>query len=127
MFTVLVVRYRAKAQEAYPSQHADTLLPRKMKGSPAFEATPREQLNPVESLVIFVPAVWFFGVFADPGWATMLGGVFLIGRIAYAIGCLGRTPSKLTFALGRVLSSSAELALLIGAISGLLVHWDLLS
>ena len=127
VFTVLVARYRPKTQGAYPSEHADTLLAQKSSGSSTFVPSPRELLNPVESLVVFVPAVWFFGIFVDPGWATVLGGAFLIGRVTYAVGCLASTGSKPSLALGTVLSSLAELALLMGAIGGLCVHWNLLS
>jgi len=54
-------------------------------GHPVFERYFRVQMNTLEVLVLFVPAIWLFAQFIDPRWAAALGGVYLIGRQLYFI------------------------------------------
>jgi len=55
-------------------------------GHPAFEVAYRIQMNTLENAVAFLPVLWVFAVFLSPGWAAVLGAVWLFGRIWYAIG-----------------------------------------
>jgi uncharacterized MAPEG superfamily protein len=52
-------------------------------GNPVFERYFRVQMNTLEQLVIFLPAIWLFAQFVDPHWAAGLGAVYLIGRMVY--------------------------------------------
>lgn len=54
-------------------------------GHPAFELTYRAQMNTVESAIAFLPALWLFSYYASPIWGGLLGGLWLIGRVWYAI------------------------------------------
>lgn len=108
----MVGRYRTK------------VLAPSMDGPPEFNRALRVQLNTAERLVAFIPSIWFFGVFVDPTWATALGVLYLIGRSLYAIGYI-REPKR-RFA-GSLVSTAAELALLVGALIGLLRNWSMLS
>ena len=55
-------------------------------GDPAFERAFRVQMNELEQLVAFLPAMWIFAVFGDPRLAAAIAGVWLVGRVVYAIG-----------------------------------------
>ena len=54
-------------------------------GHPDFELAYRVQMNTVESSVAFIPALWLFSYYVSPVWGSGLGGLWLIGRIWYAI------------------------------------------
>ena len=55
-------------------------------GDPAFERAFRVQMNELEQLVAFLPAMWLFAWFGNPRFAAIACGVFIVGRIIYAIG-----------------------------------------
>lgn len=52
-------------------------------GHPEFERYFRVQMNTLEQLILFLPAIWLFAQFVDPHWAAALGAVYLIGRLIY--------------------------------------------
>jgi uncharacterized membrane protein YecN with MAPEG domain len=53
-------------------------------GSAEFERTFRVHQNTLESLIVFVPGIYIFGLYANPYWAAALGIVFIVGRAMYA-------------------------------------------
>ena len=55
-------------------------------GDPAFERAFRVQMNELESLVAFLPPMWIYAWFGNPRVAAIACGVFIAGRIIYAIG-----------------------------------------
>lgn len=55
-------------------------------GDPAFERAYRVQMNELENLVAFLPAMWIFGWFGNPRLAAIAAAVYLVGRIVYAVG-----------------------------------------
>ena len=55
-------------------------------GDPAFERAYRVQMNELESLVLFLPAMWIFAWFGNPRYAALACGVYILGRILYAFG-----------------------------------------
>lgn len=55
-------------------------------GHPDFERLYRVQMNTLEQLVLFVPALLLFAELVDPTGAAALGLVFVIGRALYAAG-----------------------------------------
>lgn len=55
-------------------------------GDPAFERAFRVQMNELENLVAFLPAMWIFAWFGNPRLAALACGVYLVGRVAFAIG-----------------------------------------
>jgi uncharacterized membrane protein YecN with MAPEG domain len=57
-----------------------------MAGHPDFERAVRVQMNELEQLVAFLPAMWIFAWFGNPRWAALAGLVYVIGRILYALG-----------------------------------------
>ena len=46
----------------------------------------RVHQNTLESLIVFVPAVWIFGLYMSPFWGAVLGAVFIVARVVYAVG-----------------------------------------
>jgi glutathione S-transferase len=55
-------------------------------GNDELERYYRVQLNTVEQMVIFLPALWLCAEFFRPGVAALLGLGWVIGRIIYALG-----------------------------------------
>ncbi len=76
-------------------------------GDPAFERAYRVQMNELENLVAFLPAMWIYAWFGNPRFAAIACGVYIVGRIIYAIGywsearkrSLGYTISTFAFAI----------------------------
>lgn len=84
-------------------------------GHPDFERAFRVHYNTLEMLVVFVPAVWLFGMYLNPRWGAIIGAVFVVGRALYAIGYL-RAPEKRH--IGAMLSFASLAVLLVGAVIG---------
>ena len=80
-------------------------------GNEHFERHFRVQMNTLELLAMFLPALWLFGSYISAIWAAALGAVFIIGRGLYAMGYV-KEPNKRS--LGYALSILPTLALLIG-------------
>jgi|SRR5512139_421060 uncharacterized membrane protein YecN with MAPEG domain len=84
-------------------------------GHEIFDRYFRVHYNTMEMLVVFVPAIWLFGLYVSPGWGALLGAVFIVGRILYLRGYVA-DPSKREFGFG--LSVLPVVILLIGALVG---------
>lgn len=93
----------------------------KMSGNPEFERVLRVQMNTLEQLAVFLPALWLFAIFVSPTWGAALGLVWLAGRGLYAWSYYQaaekRTPG---FAIGTLSASTLLLGSLIGIILSLL-------
>jgi glutathione S-transferase len=57
-----------------------------MTGNPDFERVVRVHHNTLEQLVVFLPAMWLFGLFVSTGYAALLGLIWILGRALYAWG-----------------------------------------
>ena len=106
VFGMLVARARGKYAVAAPA----------ISGNPAFERYFRVQQNTLEQLVVFIPAVWLFGLYVSAPWAAAIGALFLIGRALYAMGYIA-APQKRE--MGFVLSMIAQVILVLGALFGI--------
>jgi glutathione S-transferase len=80
-------------------------------GNEHFERHFRVQMNTLELLVMFLPALWLFGSYVSPIWGAALGAVFIVGRGIYAQTYVS-DPKKRS--LGFALSMLPTLALLLG-------------
>jgi glutathione S-transferase len=78
VFTGLVGRARVRYRVLAPAT----------TGDPAFERAYRVHQNTLENLIVFVPAIWIFAMYASALWAAVLGVVFIVGRAIYAVGYL---------------------------------------
>ncbi len=91
-------------------------------GDPVFERYFRVQMNTLEQLVAFLPAIWLFAQFIDPHWAAALGAVYLLGRQLYFMGYVkdpksrslgfGLTVLPIFIMLGGVLYAAVTMLLL---------------
>ena len=89
-----------------------------ISGHPIFERHYRVQMNTLEQLIIFIPALWIFSSLVEGIWAALIGGVFIVGRIIYAQTYVA-DPKKRS--LGFLLGFFANVALVIGSLIAALV------
>jgi glutathione S-transferase len=85
-------------------------------GHEVFERYFRVQMNTLEQLVVFVPAILLFGAYVQPLIAAALGLVFVIGRWLYFRGYV-KDPKKRE--MGFILSVVPNLILLLGGLIGI--------
>ena len=57
-----------------------------VSGNPDFERIYRVQMNTLEWMPVFLPALWLFAIYVSDAIAAALGVVWIIGRILYMIG-----------------------------------------
>ena len=84
-------------------------------GNPEFERYYRVQMNTLELLVCFVPAMYMFGYYVSSVWAAGLGTLYLIGRVMYFFTYVS-DPAKRGPVFG--LSISPILFLVVGGLYG---------
>ena len=82
-------------------------------GDPAFERAFRVQMNTLEQIVAFLPAMWVYAWFGNPRWAAIACGVWIVGRIIYAVGYWEDAKKR---ALGFAISGIAFFAVWIAAL-----------
>jgi uncharacterized membrane protein YecN with MAPEG domain len=87
--------------------------PPAMTGDPILERHIRVQANTLEWLVLFLPSLWLFALYWSDLVATLLGVVWIVGRIVYALGYVA-DPGKRE--LGFAIQGLATAALLFGAL-----------
>ena len=86
-----------------------------MTGHPEFERANRVHVNTLESLIVFVPAVWIFATYMSALYAAILGGAFVLGRAAYAIGYLQAAEKR---GIGAGITGLVNVALVVGGLIG---------
>lgn len=89
------------------------ILPPSMTGDPGLERTARAHANTLEWMPIFLPALWLFAIYWSVTWATVLGAVWIIGRIVYFMGYVSAANKR---APGFFIQTLAAFALLLGAL-----------
>jgi uncharacterized membrane protein YecN with MAPEG domain len=62
-------------------------------GHPAYERAFRIQQNTLEQMVVFVPAVWLFSMLVNPLVGAVLGAIWILGRVVYAVS-YARAPER---------------------------------
>ena len=93
-----------------------------ISGNPDFERVFRVQMNPLEWLPIFLPALWLFAIYISDAIAATLGLVWIAGRIFYLTGYSKAANKR---GLGFGIQSGAALLLWLGAVGAIawrLVH-----
>ncbi|MGH8229225.1 MAG: MAPEG family protein [Steroidobacteraceae bacterium] len=105
VFSVLVGRARVRHGIAAPA----------VTGNATFDRYFRVHQNSLEQLILFVPAAWLFGAYLSALWAAIIGAVFILARIVYAISYV-RAPEKRGPGAG--LSFLANIVLILGALAG---------
>jgi glutathione S-transferase len=84
-------------------------------GHQTFECYYRVQMNTLELLIAFVPALWLFAYYVSAQWAAVLGAVFIVGRLLYLRAYVS-DPAKRN--LGFLLSILPVAALIVGGLIG---------
>ena len=85
-------------------------------GHPDFERTNRVHVNTLENLIIFIPSVWLFATYVSARWAAVLGLVFVVSRVVYAVG-YSRAADKRHVGAG--ITGLVEIVLVVGSLIGL--------
>lgn len=62
-------------------------------GHPVFERLYRVQMNTLEWAVMTLPCLWICAAYVSDAIAAALGGVWLVGRVWYALG-YARDPAR---------------------------------
>jgi glutathione S-transferase len=68
-------------------------------GDATFERYYRVQVNTLELLIIFLPALWMASSHIAPLWIAALGAVYLVGRFVYLSGYV-QAPEKRSLGFG---------------------------
>ena len=84
-------------------------------GHPDFERVNRVHINTLESLIIFIPAVWIFGQYVSALWAAVLGAVFIVARAVYAVGYIGAAEKR---GAGAGITGIVNIVLVVGGLIG---------
>jgi glutathione S-transferase len=85
-------------------------------GHPAFERINRVHINTLENLIVFVPAVWIFGLYVSSLWAAVLGATFVLARAIYAVGYYRAAERR---GAGAGITGIVNLILVVGGLIGL--------
>ncbi|HYB90027.1 MAG TPA: MAPEG family protein [Candidatus Binataceae bacterium] len=85
-------------------------------GNPEFERYFRVHQNTLESLIVFIPALWLFGRYVSNPLAVALGLIFIAGRIIYAVGYV-KAPEKRE--AGALITFGVNLILILGTLLAL--------
>jgi glutathione S-transferase len=86
-------------------------------GDPDFERVFRVQMNTLEWLPIFLPALWLFAIYISDTIAAVLGLVWIAGRILYMVGYSKAADKR---GRGFAVQSSATILLWLGATGAIL-------
>lgn len=89
-------------------------------GHAQFERIYRVQMNTLELLVAFLPALWLAAMYWSPVAVAAVGAVYLVGRMLY---WRSYTRDPKSRSLGFVLSFLPIVALLLAALVGALLAW----
>ena len=84
-----------------------------MTGDPELERHIRVQANTLEWLPIFLPSLWLFAIYWNDMVAAILGVIWIVGRVIYALG-YAASPDKRE--LGFMIQLAAAAILLFGAL-----------
>ncbi len=90
-------------------------------GHPLFERALRVQQNTGEQLIIMLPGLWMFSGIISPLWGSLLGLVWIAGRIIYAVTYTREPESRV---LGFVIGFAANVILVLGTLA--VAAWEAL-
>ena len=85
-------------------------------GHPDYERAFRVQMNTLEHMAFFLPSLWLYAWLVSADWAAIIGLVWIVGRIVYALAYI-RQPAKR--GPGMMAAFAAQLVLFIGALFGI--------
>ena len=90
-------------------------------GNPDFERAFRIQMNTLEWMPIFLPAIWLAAIYVSDIGAALLGVVWIAGRVLYLRGYTEAAEKRETgFFVQAIAAGVLWLAALIGAVASML-------
>ena len=110
-----LITYQGTAMAVGQQRVKHKVMPPAINGPEPFERAVRVQQNTLEQLVFFLPTFWLAALLGNTSWASLLGFIWVGGRVAYGIG-YSQDPSKRGPGFGISFLSSA--ILLVMAIVG---------
>jgi glutathione S-transferase len=81
-----LITYQGTAMAVGQARVKHKVLPPIMTGPEAFECALRVQQNTLEQLVFFLPVFWLAALMSSKTWASLLGFIWVGGRVAYGVG-----------------------------------------
>ena len=92
-------------------------------GNPDFERVFRVQMNTLEWMPIFLPALWLCAYYTGDKWAALGGVVWIVGRVLYSVGYSQAANKRGTgFAVQALATIALWVAALVGVVMALLAH-----
>ena len=88
-------------------------------GNENWERLFRVQMNTLEQLIVFIPLIFIFSIYASSSWAWVPGLVFLVGRQLYAME-YEKDPKSRQPGMG--LTFLANTVLLVGSLVGVVLE-----
>jgi hypothetical protein len=110
LFGALVARARVKYKVKAPAT----------SGNEMFERYYRVQMNTLELLVVFLPALWIASAYWDPRWMAAVGVVYLLGRMLYLRAYTTEPRSR---GLAYMLSLLPVMALMTAGLAGVVLSY----
>ena len=90
----------------------------KTLGDEAWERLYRVQMNTLEQLIVFIPALCIFSMYTSARWALIPGLLFLVGRQLYS---MEYTKDPKTRVTGMSITLLANAVLLVGGLVGVVL------
>ncbi|WP_398334106.1 MAPEG family protein [Vulcanococcus sp.] len=81
-----LITYQGTAMAVGQARVKHKVMPPASTGPEPFECAVRVQQNTLEQLVFFLPTFWLAALLGSPDWASLLGFIWVGGRIAYGVG-----------------------------------------
>lgn len=110
-----LITYQGTAMAVGQARVKHKVMPPSTSGPEPFECALRVQQNTLEQLVFFLPTFWLAVLLGSPAWASLLGFIWVGGRVAYGVG-YRMAPGKRGPGFG--ISFLSSVALLVMAIVG---------
>jgi glutathione S-transferase len=88
-------------------------------GNPEFERVFRVQMNTLEWLPIFLPALWLFAIYISDPAAAALGVVWIVGRVLYMTGYSQAAEKR---GMGFGIQALAAMVLWLGALGAIVLR-----
>ena len=88
-------------------------------GNPDFERIFRMHVNTLESLIVFIPALWIFSLAVNYHLGVALGLLFVIARIIYARGYMSAASRRAT---GAIITTLINAILVLGSLIAITIR-----